>query len=540
MAQDKRNPSIWHPFLFAVFPILFLYSYNVGELLVSEILIPSTILLLGFSLLGVFLCLWGLGKKLGDIRKAGFITTLFLFLFYSYGHFHSLIEQVLRRFPFLEISLGGFIWGPNKYHVLLYSLIFFGGTAFILRARKALNEATRVGNFISVILVLICFIRISSHFLQSPSYSKKSEGNNFVPNQGLHRLGPEAEYLPNIFYIILDSYAHEDTLREFYDYDNREFFLFLEGKGFIVADKSLANYPFTFLSLTSSLNMRYLDDLIDKVGRDSKDKTAPYQLIRDNQVVRFLRQYGYKFVLFPSGFQPTTQNENADFIVNNMKWSDAFTLLLLDTTILKPFVVKIFREDERERVLATFRMIPEVDQFIPGPKFILAHFLVPHPPFLFGPQGEKTSYDSMQIKVYGDVWKYKKPYLDQLIFVTQKTKEMISRILAESRHEPIIILQSDHGPEYTEGWESPSNNFIREHMRILNAYYLPEAVKPHVYASLSPVNSFRLLFRYFFKADLELLEDISYFSEQERQYNVFDVTKILNDGWEKMTGAGKK
>jgi hypothetical protein len=61
-------------------------------------------------------------------------------------------------------------------------------------------------------------------------------------------------------------------------------------------------------------------------------------------------------------------------------------------------------------------------------------------------------------------------------------------------------------------------------MGILNAYYFPEA-KPNLYPSITPVNSFRLLFDTYFGADYKLLDDVSYYSDYPLAY---DFTMIPN------------
>ena len=84
------------------------------------------------------------------------------------------------------------------------------------------------------------------------------------------------------------------TLKNVYNYDNQNFIDYLISKGFYVATKSQSNYPMTFLSLASSLNMKYLNYLTDLVGIESEDPTLPYQMIKDSKVMNFLTKYMFK------------------------------------------------------------------------------------------------------------------------------------------------------------------------------------------------------------------------------------------------------
>jgi len=59
-------------------------------------------------------------------------------------------------------------------------------------------------------------------------------------------------------------------------------------------------------------------------------------------------------------------------------------------------------------------------------------------------------------------------------------------------------------------WDKPSELFIRERISILNAYYLPDGGEKHLYKSITPVNTFRLVLNHYFGSDYEMLKDVSY------------------------------
>jgi hypothetical protein len=64
-------------------------------------------------------------------------------------------------------------------------------------------------------------------------------------------------------------------------------------------------------------------------------------------------------------------------------------------------------------------------------------------------------------------------------------------------------------------------------MSILNAYYFPGIHSNSLYASITPVNSFRLLLSEYFGMNLPLLPDQSYFSTESKPYNFINVTAKL-------------
>ena len=69
---------------------------------------------------------------------------------------------------------------------------------------------------------------------------------------------------------------------------------------------------------------------------------------------------------------------------------------------------------------------------------------------------------------------------------------------------------------------------LQEKMRILNAYYLPGVDRSALYESITPVNTFRLIFNLYFGSDLDRLEDISYAHDMNPRYRFFDVTDIVD------------
>ena len=64
----------------------------------------------------------------------------------------------------------------------------------------------------------------------------------------------------------LDGYARADILAELYAFDNSDFLNFLQDQGFRIASESTSNYIQTHLSMSSALNMSYLDDIaVDQI-----------------------------------------------------------------------------------------------------------------------------------------------------------------------------------------------------------------------------------------------------------------------------------
>jgi len=503
-----KKPVSVHPFLFAAYPVLFLYAHNIRSTALSDAL-SSLAFALGLALV---LCVV-LGLILRRVEKAAIIASVLLLLFFSYGHVHSIIDGVVIR---------GANLGRPRYLLALWAVVFALGCLAVLRARRSLHNVTSFLNVVALALVAMSVLNIAVYKLQTRGQLARG------PTQsGVSSGSSSAAALPDIYYIILDGYASASTLQQVYGFDNQTFLAQLRGMGFFVASESVSNFAQTLLSLASSLNMRYVNDLAERSGADSEDRSVPYQLIRNSEVMRLLKANGYKFVNLRSGWGPTNRNDHADLDVA-CGLDNEFLMVLAQTTMLQS-LEPYLREIARNRVLCTFAKLGEVPSRVAGPRFVLAHIMVPHPPFLFGAQGEPVA--GTLYEMSGWVWTQQDNYVHQLEFVNTQVLSMLERMLSNSERPPVIILQADHGPASTfsdpkgPGWDHPTDAMLQERMRIFNAYYLPQGGSVHLYDSITPVNTFRLIFNTYLGASYDLLEDRSFYSSYKRPYRLLDVTE---------------
>ena len=107
---------------------------------------------------------------------------------------------------------------------------------------------------------------------------------------------------------------------------------------------------------------------------------------------------------------------------------------------------------------------------------------------------------------------------------------IIEKIIERSVEEPIIILQSDHGPASILGhpykWPRPvPEDGITERMAILEAYYLP-GLNDEVELPQTPVNIFRFIFNRYFGENYAMLPDKSYFTDYKNIYEFREVTGL--------------
>ena len=74
-----KKTRVYHPFLFALIPILYVYAHNLKKfpLSLAEIILPLIL-----SLITAYLLFGIVALLLKDQAKAGLIATVFIFVFY--------------------------------------------------------------------------------------------------------------------------------------------------------------------------------------------------------------------------------------------------------------------------------------------------------------------------------------------------------------------------------------------------------------------------------------------------------------------------
>jgi len=115
--------------------------------------------------------------------------------------------------------------------------------------------------------------------------------------------------------------------------------------------------------------------------------------------------------------------------------------------------------------------------------------------------------------------------LEQLQFNNTRMKDVVDNILMGSDNPPIIVIQGDHGSAF-EGQEF-KQEVVEERYPIFNAIYLPVGCEDLLYPSVSPVNTFRLLFNNYFGTNIEMLNGDSYYIYGEfSNMEYFDVSEL--------------
>ena len=511
MQLSLTRSSTIHPVLFAIIPILMLVSLNL-----DEIFIENSALLFLVIVPSVLVLWYLLNLLIKDKMKSGLIISLGLVLFFSYGHFLNVLRDVV---------IDDFDIGRNRYFLPSFVIIFVVGIYYMLKTKKNFSDFTTIANVIAIVILLISVSNIFVYALENNDDDRSILNDRFNYEDGLPT---SLDYTPNVYYVILDAYTSSKVLKDVFDFDNQDFISQLSEIGFHVTENSHSNYASTFTSLTSSLNMEYVNYLTSAVGVDSSDRKLSYRLYSDNNIMNIFKSFNYTLVS-SHPFTDSLTLPGLDICANN-PFDSQFSTVFLHSTMLHsvlPLTLDLFYTDH---ILCQFSELSALHNSTTEPFFAYVHILLPHGPYVFGPTGDikeiqrdytKTTYQERKLG-----------YIDQVQFTNKKIIETIDKILLESDSPPIIILQGDHGTQtllkkYDDNWDNQNDESITERMSIFNAYYLPDQNTELIYDSITPVNSFRLILNAYFNTNYELLEDKSYFADYVHPYNFTDVTEIL-------------
>ena len=489
----------WYPVAISAYPVLALLSANAGQVQLTAGIRPLILsILFGYI---VFFAAWLFIRQL---HKAAFLTTLLLALFFSYGHVYIYIDE---SYPDSNYTF----WLAMGWIVLFILAIFWA-------TRPRLTFVSSAASLNTIALALLVMSIAQINFWGGP--------------QGAHALGAKSapieadlvrpENPPDVYFFLLDSYGRADLLQRAYGFDNSEFISELEKRDFFVAKCSQSNYVRTEISLGSSLNMQYLQDLSNTFTPDSIKRELLWDALKHSAVRYNFENLGYETVNYETGFA-WLDITDGDHFMTPPPFSSGMTEfegLFLRTTLARyaqdfgwvdpDYLMGV---EFRDRFRYIFNTVGDIAK-IPAPTYSYIHVISPHPPFVFDPQGNPTyPPDFWNAQRMYPANLYQKGYLNQLQFLNKNVLQAVDTIMANSKTPPIIILQGDHGP-----WLQPND----KRMWNLTAIYFP-GHKDKLYSTISPVNIFRLVFNTYFGGKYDILKDTSYFSPVPKIYNFSEV-----------------
>lgn len=507
MNQRESWSALWPALACASFPVISLYAGNIAYTELSEFAS-----LLGFTLAATAALHGILLAITKDVRRAGLLTGLVALSFFLWGHVQGPLVRVMPS---------------AKAAFLPYALLTLPLCVVIAKAasREGIQKLYKV---VAATLLATSLFTLGRAVL--------SRSGNARPSTSQATAEPPAN-APDIFYIILDGYGRTDTLKRYMGYDDSAFVAGLKARGFYVADKATSNYSGTLFSLGSSLNMDYLQNILEGVHPEAEPASTCGPIIQSNEVTRYLQSKGYLLHSISSGYE-AVKLDPANVRYEPPKRGGQLTLMFRRMTPIGVFSKPPTRtlEQYRAGIRGAWTALRESATPSDRPRFVFAHILAPHPPFVFNPDGSDRPPDLPFEGVIegphfreqaGSRWLeiYRAGYRAQAGYAANQALAAVDAILKQAKRPPVIILQGDHGSRAHIDRFSLSKSDPNEFFPILNAYYAPAPVRAKLYPSITPVNSFRVVLDALFTRPAPLLEERSYYNAQGTPFAFFDATE---------------
>lgn len=543
--------------LFAVMLSDFFYYYNYLEVFPLELVIPLIIvfvLSLIVSLI-IFFLPWPrlfVSKLLTVVALAFSMTNYDGRLNSISGFFRGLIPILpASDLPIISIF----------YFISLVVIAVAIGLLLdkFLKQKKREHFSSRISEFILVVIAVIGFWQLYHFLAIIPSIYKES--NVTAPTLKSNTKHVSQTEKPDIYYIILDRYTSSSVLKSQFGYDNSAFLDELKNLGFTVNDNAKSNYPLTSISISSTMNADYTNNVVSEFKNNTIQTRSLYNnLIRQSAVAKALKASGYKYYLIGSDYNASNKSQLAD---SDLSYSQSIKIFGLTkrlrsfevTEFLKsPFhqLFKIesswwpFKSTEKDKVKFVGDQLDLLNSFAnsksSGGKFVFVHILVPHEPFVFNADGSISDYPGTDN--YGKTVKTK--YLDNLKYISNEIGKSVNNIIKNTNGQAVVLINADEGPyphELNATTFNPAANldfidktdmaawpsdWLQMKFGILQAVHIPKASESDL-QNLSSVNLFRIVLNNYLGYKLDYLPNCNFgFNRGDiYEYNYHDITKQL-------------
>lgn len=497
-----------HPLLLAAFAVLSVYAGNLAEVLPIDLGGPTGPLVR--ALVGAGATLGVCALLFRDWRRGAIVATAIVAAFALFGRLSSALDQQVPE----PVQLAG--WG----------FVVGGAVVLAIRARGSLPTMTLALNAFALMLVGLTLLTILPY--ESGRVVASASGDVALTEPIAATRVPDRD----IYLIVLDRYGSDWSIEHRFGIPGDALPDWLATQGFQVYPGARANYRATDFSLASMLSMRMLDEYSAVPGRESGDRTYARSRLERPEVAAFLKDNGYAYYQLGSWYGPTQTNELVDV---TLTWNEdtEFEAVLRESTML-PLIDRFlgrtegegdeYRDDARSAVHFQFRQLQRLPS-VPGRKFVFAHILLPHPPYIFDADG------GMVVTATAETVPERELYQQQLAYTDGQVRATVEALLAgPADQDPIIVIMGDEGPFLCRNVDCVNDSDRRLGIRFgaLAAYYLPDQPQGLFPDDHSHVNTFRRILSAYFGADLPALPDRSYdWPDNDHIYDFADITDRL-------------
>jgi hypothetical protein len=438
----------------------------------------------------------------------------------------SLAVAIALAYPMVSglATIRRLSWADAVFATLYTASAVVGLRLIARRPERAQDEVRSTLNLVMPVMVATVWVWSWHGYVFGPPGPWRAVAQEMTAPLALGA-GQSAD--PDIVHVILDGMGRADEVHRLFDVDLGPQVSALADSGVRVSGDAVANYPQTFLSLASMLNMRELQPLADAVGESSHRGPLIY-LIQHAGVVQSLKNRGYVFRFIGSSYAAGTGHALADECQ-----CDAMPFGELEGGLLAITPARCLRyngwlyAEHRSEVRTAFARL-EALQPTTTPQFVLAHVLAPHPPFVLGPAGDLPDPPQPYALLDGSHYEgtrdhYRRGYGSQAIYALEEVGRVFSVLRARwaaTSRPLVLIVQGDHGSGMNYDVGDIRRTDVSERLTILLGISWPGVPAARVPVVDSPVNIYRAVFSEYFGAKLPMLPDRSYMTTFEHPYKL--------------------
>lgn len=503
VAPSSRRGLPFYPIVIAVFPVLATLSANLSMVPLQDVVRPLAVAF-GAGVVTVALAslLWRSWER-GAASAAMLLAGIWL---YS-GTVH-LVGPALNPFGFAP-------WG---FWLILVILSAIAGW-------KPPRGAWP--NVVAAMVLAVSGGNLAYSVMRPPQVVGPKDQAPLLPP------GPR----PDIFHLILDGFGRPDILKDRIGVDLSDFVSELELQGFTVAKAARSNYVQTELSVASSLNYQLIPTLLPEVDPNLTDRRILDSFTARPAIARRLRANGYQTLSILTGFGGLPPGPDTLPLPMTASMT-VFEATLLEKTpwALRDNLAESMFEVHRARIRGAFTRLRELAPRTARPRYVFAHILSPHPPFVFGPNGEPVRppggfgvWDGSDfLERVGSEEDYRRGYAGQVKTLTRWVLEWVATVRRVQRDRPpLIIVQGDHGSKLGLNHDDVHRTDLTEAFSILYAVAVPPDVQLKIPADATPVDTYRRVLTALGATDVPPLNPGNWYSPYSRPFQFTEVTVPL-------------
>jgi hypothetical protein len=287
----------------------------------------------------------------------------------------------------------------------------------------------------------------------------------------------------DIYLILLDGYPRADTVRDVLVGDNTAFVEQLELRSFSVDPMAHSGYQYTDLAVSSMLHGRHLVDIpeLENVLAGERRPALGRQVLNQAPVLEQLADRGYTlFANAQAWDEPAIRSVH--WFVEGSGLNEFERHLLLESlpgAVWQAIDPAIRQDLMRPWVEDAFDFVEmAAAKELDGPRFVFTHVPSPHFPIVYAADGSPadpgfgTDHPS-QVTSF-TLAQTKEAYLGQVEYLNRQLLALLdSRSIAD---DAIVIVMSDHGPEFGLDWENGAESDLRTRHATLFAARAPAGV----------------------------------------------------------------